>query len=109
MAANAALVSTLALYATITIGLITLCTMVVGSIAFWRAEKGAARTFSLLLQRANVLQMLAIFLIIVAACVLRLADSINSEAIVSILSGVAGYVLGGTTRSRHGDEQVKAD
>jgi hypothetical protein len=44
--------------------------------------------------------MLAVILIIVAAVVLRMANAINSEAIVSILSGVAGYVLGGVTKSK---------
>jgi hypothetical protein len=91
---------TLALYATIMVAVIVLGTTIVGGIAFWRSKQGQARTFSLLLQRANALQMLAVILIIVAAVVLRMANAINSEAIVSILSGVAGYVLGGVTKSK---------
>lgn len=63
---------------------------IVGAIAFWRTQKGAAKTFSLLLQRASALQMLAVILIILAATALRILDLINPEAVVSILSGVAG-------------------
>lgn len=80
---------------------------IVGSIAFWRTEKGGARTFSLLLQRANALQMLTVMLIVVAACALRILDSINSEAVVSLLSGVAGFVLGGTSRVKQGEESAE--
>jgi hypothetical protein len=38
------------------------------------------------------MQMLTAVLIIVAACALRAADKISAEAIVSIFSGIAGYV-----------------
>ena len=89
---------------------IVTCVMVVGAtiiggIAFWKSDKGAARTFSILVQRANVVQMLAVVLIILAACGLRIMDKINAEAVVSILSGVAGYVLGGSSRSQQGKEE----
>jgi hypothetical protein len=43
-------------YATIMVVVIMLGTTIVGSIAFWRAQKGQAKTFSLLLQRANALK-----------------------------------------------------
>jgi predicted small integral membrane protein len=48
--------TTLAFYATIMVVVIMLGTTIVGSIAFWRAQKGQAKTFSLLLQRANALK-----------------------------------------------------
>src|SRR5262249_49817367 len=109
MGGNPALLSTLALYATITVGMITLCTAIVGSIAFWRPQRGAAKTFGLLLERAKVFQMLAVFLIIVAACALRLADSISSEGVISLLSGVAGYVLGGTACRKEKREHAETE
>lgn len=95
MTTDAAALTTLAFYTTIIVIAVTLGTTIVGGIAFWRAQKGQAKTFSLLLQRANALQMLAVILIIVAAVVLRIGNGISAEAVVSILSGVAGYVLGG--------------
>jgi uncharacterized Tic20 family protein len=95
MTIDAAALTTLAFYATIMVVAIVACTTIVGGIAFWRAQKEQAKTFSLLLQRANALQMLAVILIIVAAVVLRIGNGISAEAIVSILSGIAGYVLGG--------------
>jgi len=52
-----------------------------------------------LVQRANALQMATVVLIILGACSLRNINSISAEAVVSVLSGVAGYVLGGTSRS----------
>jgi hypothetical protein len=60
----------------------------------------------MLIQRANVIQMLAVVLIILAACGLRIMDKINAEAVVSILSGVAGYVLGGSSRNQQGKEET---
>jgi uncharacterized membrane protein len=92
---ESAVLTTLAFYATIMVVSIVLCTTIVGAIAFWKSEKEQAQTFSFLLQRANALQMLTVILIIVAAVVLRATNGINAEAVVSILSGIAGYVLGG--------------
>lgn len=103
--ANAALLSTLVLYLTIIIAVIVTGGTIVGSIAFWRTQQGAAKTFSLLLQRASALQMLAVILIILAACALRTLDLINSEAVVTLLSGIAGYVLGGSARTKQGEEE----
>ena len=102
---NGAVLSTLALYLTIIIAIIVAGGTVVGSIAFWRTQQGAAKTFSLLLQRANALQMLAVLLIILAAFALRILELINAEGVVSLLSGIAGYVLGGTGRTKQGEEE----
>ena len=78
---------------------------VVGSIAFWRTETGGAKTFSLLLQRASALQMLAVILIILTAATLRILNLIESGAVVSLLSGIAGFVVGGTGRTKQGEEE----
>jgi hypothetical protein len=98
---------TVALYFTFVVGMIVTGATIVGGIAFWRTEKDSGKTFSLLIQRfgANFIQMLAVVLIILAACALRIMDKVSAEAVVSILSGVAGYVLGGSTRTRQGVEE----
>ena len=95
MTMDAATLTTLAFYGMLIAFGVIACTVIVGGIAFWKTEKGGAKTFSLLLVRANALQMLAVILIVISAIILRLANAISSEAVVSILSGVAGYVLGG--------------
>jgi hypothetical protein len=91
---------TLALYATLIVLIVTSGVAFVGYIAFRKTETGGAKTFSLLLERSNALQMLTVILIVLAACMLRLIDMINSEAVITLLSGVAGYVLGGARREK---------
>ena len=91
-----------ALYATIC--LVVICTglTIVGGIAFYRASAGQDKTFSLLIQRAGALQLVTVLTIVVGACLLTVLGKISSEGIVSILSGIAGYVLGGLSRSGQG-------
>jgi hypothetical protein len=71
---------------------------VIGTIAFWRAQRGTAKTFSLLIQRGSIVRLTAIFAIIFCTFILCIIDSLKSDAAASILAGVAGYVLGGATR-----------
>lgn len=78
----------------------------IGAIAFLKAQKGSAKTFSLLLQRASALQMLSVTLIVIAASILCALGSISGEAAVTLLSGVAGFVLGGVAKSRQGEEET---
>jgi hypothetical protein len=101
----ASTLTVLAKYFTWIVVAIVVGTTIVGGIAFGRTETGAAKTFSLLLQRASALQMLAVILIILTAATLRILNLIGSDSIVSILSGIARYVLGGTSRTKQGDEE----
>ena len=66
-------------------------------IAFQRApqDKNPAYTFSQMFERAKALQMITVILIVVAAAFLALIHIIDSNGVVGILSGIAGYVLGG--------------
>lgn len=68
---------------------------IVGSIAFWKATRGQAKTFSLLFERAEAVRISAVVLIIFAVVLLGIIGKIDSSGIIAILSGVAGYVLGG--------------
>jgi hypothetical protein len=102
------LVSELGRYLTAIIIAVSIAVAVVGAVAFWKsAGGGQAITFSLMFKQANVLQMLTVILIIMGTCGLRLLDLISSEATVSIFSGIAGYVLGGTGRASKMDETEK--
>jgi hypothetical protein len=81
---------------------VTIPVTVMGAIAFLRAPKSEkqnpAYTFSQLFERAKTLQIMTVILIVVAASFLALCGIINSNGIVGILSGIAGYVLGGLSR-----------
>ena len=76
---------------------------IIGSIAFFRArvdeKTNPVFTFSQLFERAKALEMITVILIVVAATLLALFQAINSNGIVGILSGIAGYVLGGLRKS----------
>lgn len=93
-------------YATACVGLVVGGITIIGGIAFYRAQQGTARTFSLLIQRADATRLIAVMAIVVAAFVLAMLDKINATGVVSILSGIAGYVLGGAnaTSGRDGDK-----
>ncbi len=80
------------------LGLALVCFTVLGAIAFVRADKGTAVSFGLLFQRGNFLRLGTVALIVLAVILLALEGILNSEATATILSGVAGYVLGGLDR-----------
>jgi hypothetical protein len=67
----------------------------VGIVAVWRAGREGAHEFFRMFERLQVLQLLTVMLVIAAATVLALLGLLNSNGITGILSGVAGYVLGG--------------
>jgi hypothetical protein len=55
-------------------------------------------------ERAKALQMITVILIVVAAAFLALVRIIEPNGVVAILSGIAGYVLGGIRRAPKEDE-----
>jgi hypothetical protein len=88
------------------IGLATMAFTVVGSIAFWKAEKGTARSFGLLFQRGNLLRVITAVLVIESAVILSLAGAL-SQGTTAILSAVAGFVLGGLDKQRVEDSATE--
>jgi len=76
-------------------------------IAFMRAPQtmNPAYTFSRMFERAKALQMITVILIVVAAAFLALLHIIDSNGVVGILSGIAGYVLGGIQREPKEEEK----
>ena len=80
------------------IGILAFGFTLVGAIAVWRAGKDGAPAFFHMFERLQVLQLLTVMLVIAAATVLALLGILDSSGITSILSGVAGYVLGGWNR-----------
>jgi hypothetical protein len=78
----------------VTLSIIAICAAVVGWRAFSRTERGAAKTFSMLVQRSGALQLLTVVTIVMSVLILAIIEVLDSAAAVSILSGIAGYVLG---------------
>lgn len=96
----------LALYAVILISVVSVCFTIVGSIAFWRTSKGAAATFSKLFERSDALRMVTVIMIVALTALLAILDRLPPGA-VAILSGIAGFVLGGAgglTRTKQPDD-----
>ena len=77
------------------VGILAIGFTLVGMIAVWRTGKEGAGAFFRMFERLQVLQLLTVMLVIASATVLALLGILNSNGITGILSGVAGYVLGG--------------
>ncbi len=83
---------------------VLLCTVgifaftIIAGIAFYKTGQGGAKSFGLLFERGNFLRIITTVLIIQATILLSAIDKLQSEGAASILSGVAGYVLGGISK-----------
>jgi len=77
-----------------------ICATIVISIVFWRTKDNAATSFVSLAQNANILQLATVLVILAAVYCLRTLDDISAEAATTVLSGIAGYVLGGIAGSK---------
>jgi hypothetical protein len=86
-------------YSTIAFAICVVGITIVACVAFYKNE---GKTFSLLIQRSGALQLVTVLTIILAAAFLTVIGKITTEGIVSILSGIAGYVLGGASKIRQG-------
>ena len=81
------------------IGILAIGFTLIGVIAVWRTEQDGAWAFFKMFERLQVLQLLTVMLVIASATVLALLGILDSNGVTGILSGVAGYVLGGLNRS----------
>ncbi|MFZ3384696.1 MAG: hypothetical protein WA144_12290 [Candidatus Methanoperedens sp.] len=94
------LIITLAKYLLYAISILTVGFCIVGGIAFYNTQQGTAKTFSLLIQRANALRLITVFSIVMVSALLALTGIIDGNGVIAILSGIVGYVLGGIQRSK---------
>ncbi|MDQ3907214.1 MAG: hypothetical protein M3268_02605 [Acidobacteriota bacterium] len=69
--------------------------IIVGIIAF--RKDGTTKAFVELFSRGDILRLLTVAGLLVVVIVLAFAKLIQGEVVASILSGVIGYVLGGTS------------
>jgi len=70
---------------------------VVGGIAFQKIERGAGKSFGLMFSRGNFLRISTVVFCIFAVVVLAIAGKLT-EGAIAILSGIAGFVLGGVSK-----------
>ena len=85
----------LALYAVIGMGIVAVCAAAVAIVAFWKDKNASVKDFVEIAKFGGALRLLTVGLVVFTATFLTLADKIRGEAVVAIISGVAGYVLGG--------------
>ena len=71
--------------------------------ALIRVEKGHSTQLRLIFQGTQFLKLATVLVIIISATYLAIADKLD-QGIVVILSGVAGFVLGGLRDKKPSDE-----
>lgn len=81
------------------VGILAAGFSLIGLLAIWRSEQHGALAYFRLFERLQVLQLLTVMLVIASATVLALLGILDSNGVTGILSGVAGYVLGGLNRA----------
>jgi Ca2+/Na+ antiporter len=84
---------------TFLVGLWILAFLIIGTVAFWKTDKGTAKSFGMMFQRADFLRILTVMFVVLAVIWLSAMDALKPGAI-AVLSGVAGYVLGGLGKSQ---------
>ena len=84
---------TLCRYMLIAFGILITGAAVVYATLFWKGNfTGAA--IARILQQTDIPKLATIILIVLAASLLALLQVIAGEAVIALLSGIAGYVLG---------------
>jgi hypothetical protein len=89
-------------YAVIAIGLSLTAMTVLGAVVVRRVGEDAVRPVLHLVEQGDALRMLTVIFIVSAATGLVVLGKIDGGHGATILSGVAGYVLGSGARSRSG-------
>ena len=70
----------------------------IGAIAFLKSDNPAG-SFSKMFERAQALKMVTVLLIVLSVLILALLGKIAESGTIGVLSGIAGYVLGGLEKS----------
>ena len=76
---------------------------IMGAIAF-KGSQNSAGTYTKMFERANMLQMLTVISIIISVTFLGLTHIVEGSSVIAVLSGIAGYVLGGIKNDKADDE-----
>lgn len=97
----------LAFYTLIGISVLLVSSTVITAIAFWRTTENSTRTFTRFYEQGAALRLITVGMIIIGSCFLALIGKIGSDAVVAILSGIVGYVLGGSGRAKNKVDESK--
>lgn len=87
----------LAVLVLIGIGMILGSYTILGVVAFWKSTPKGVETFREILG-SGALKIITVGWIVIAVAFLALTKVMSESAVVAILSGTAGYVLGGVGR-----------
>ena len=87
---------TLCRYMLIGLGIVIAGAAVVYGTMFWKGNFTGA-SIARILQQTDVPKLATIILIVLSASLLGLLRVIAGEAVIALLSGIAGYVLGNRT------------
>jgi hypothetical protein len=87
---------TLAQYMLFAFGILIAGATVVYITLFWRG-KFSGESIAHILQQTDIPKLATIIMIVLAASLLGLLRVIAGEAVIALLSGIAGYVLGNRT------------
>lgn len=98
MKADPQLILSLATCAAWVVGGVLAAATILGVVAIWKAGEKAIVPVGELIVRGDGLRMLTVILILGATSVLVLLGHTTGEAGITIFSGIAGYVLGGTSK-----------
>jgi hypothetical protein len=88
-----AFILTLAQYMLIAFGILIAGAAVVYITLFWKGNFSGA-SIARILQQTDIPKLATIIMIVLAASLLGLLRIIAGEAVIALLSGIAGYVLG---------------
>jgi len=82
--------------------------LIVGFCVCWTAMfvalKGKDNILKIIFDRGNMLRMMAVIFVVIAAGYLAVLEKLSAEA-ATLFSGIAGYVLGGISRHISDDHQ----
>ena len=84
---------TLAQLSLVGLGIIIGGATIVYGVMFWKGNMSAP-SIARIVQQTDVPKLATIILIVLAASLLGLLGVIRGEAVIALLSGIAGYVLG---------------
>ena len=89
----------------ICLGIITLG--IVAFVAFKQTQKGSAASFGLMFQRASFLRISTVLMIVIAIIYLStIGVFVEQSGVIGILSGIAGYVLGGLEKDTNKNKDI---
>jgi len=74
---------------------------IIGVIVFKKDNPASVKAFSNIFIKGEMLRLVTVIAIIIAISALSFGGILKGEIVATLLSGIAGYVLGGMTKSQN--------